>query len=68
MKWRKSITTNQHPDGRSRVRAKLSPYKVRTIRECARLGMTRKELASLFGVGEYAIRDVVQYRTYAWVE
>lgn len=59
------VKTNQHPDAKKRRKAKITVAIVQYIRQAKE---TRKELAEFFGVGEYTIRDIRQYRTWAWVD
>jgi hypothetical protein len=50
------------------VFTKLQPSDVREIRRRYYAGETRQQLADVFGVGPYTIRDIIQGRTWSWFE
>lgn len=57
--------TNNHPNPCQRRKALLTPEDVRNIRSSV---YPRKDLAWMYNVGVYTIRDIQQYRTWAWLD
>lgn len=48
--------------------SKLNPYKVRVIRRCVELGMTRGYVGSIFGVSRESVRDIVSRKYWRHVD
>lgn len=48
--------------------AKLTADDVRVIRMLRKSGVKRKALAHAYRVGEYTIRDIIEGRTWAWLD
>ena len=54
--------------GASNNAAKLTADDVRVIRMLRRTGVKRKTLANAYRVGEYTIRDIMEGRTWGWLD
>lgn len=54
--------------GSEKGTSKLNEADVRMIRLLRKAGMKRKALAEVYGVGGYTIRDIMEGRTWGWLD